>query len=220
MASLNFINSGSDGNSAILTDSQGNQILLDCGVDYKKTNTYINFKKLSCLLITHYHNDHCKYKKNYELVGVDIYEPYNIKSGELIDIPFWRILPMQLVHNIECFGFLIYSKIDKKKIAYITDTTYIPQISNMDCLVIDTNYDEDIIFEQSSKNAILNNGYIHHLSVQQVVNYLNGLNYKVPKVICSHLSNSGHCDSKKILKMVSKYCDDVHIANKNLIIEI
>lgn len=47
-----IINSGSDGNAILLND----EILLDCGVTYKKIEPYIKNIKLVC--ISHEHRDH------------------------------------------------------------------------------------------------------------------------------------------------------------------
>lgn len=48
----NIINSGSDGNCIILDD----EIMLDCGVSYKKIEPFI--KKLRIVIISHQHKDH------------------------------------------------------------------------------------------------------------------------------------------------------------------
>lgn len=47
-----IINSGSDGNAIVLND----EILLDCGVSYKKIEPYV--KKLKLVCISHEHRDH------------------------------------------------------------------------------------------------------------------------------------------------------------------
>lgn len=48
----NIINSGSDGNAIIIND----EILLDCGVPFKKLEPY--YKKLKLVFISHQHRDH------------------------------------------------------------------------------------------------------------------------------------------------------------------
>lgn len=48
----NIINSGSDGNCIILND----EIMLDCGVSFKKIEPY--YKKIKLVCISHIHKDH------------------------------------------------------------------------------------------------------------------------------------------------------------------
>lgn len=47
-----IINSGSDGNCILIND----EILLDCGVSFKKIEPY--YKKLKLVFISHIHHDH------------------------------------------------------------------------------------------------------------------------------------------------------------------
>ncbi len=47
-----IINSGSDGNCIILND----EIMLDCGVSFKKIEPY--YKKIKLVCISHEHRDH------------------------------------------------------------------------------------------------------------------------------------------------------------------
>lgn len=52
---VKIINSGSNGNCTILEDTNGNQVLLDCGLSYETIISNINYSKLICVLVSHYH---------------------------------------------------------------------------------------------------------------------------------------------------------------------
>lgn len=52
---VKIINSGSNGNCSILEDINGNQILLDCGLSYETIINNINYQKLNCVLVSHFH---------------------------------------------------------------------------------------------------------------------------------------------------------------------
>lgn len=52
---IDILGSSSSGNCYVLTDNNGNQILLECGIKYEKIVPHIDFEKLDCLLLSHYH---------------------------------------------------------------------------------------------------------------------------------------------------------------------
>lgn len=52
---VTIINSGSDGNCTIIKDIEGNELMMDCGIDYEKIITNINFPKLNAICLSHYH---------------------------------------------------------------------------------------------------------------------------------------------------------------------
>lgn len=111
---------------------------------------------------------------------------------------------MKLIHNAPCFGFLIYNKVENKKFAYITDTTYIPKLGkNVDCLILDTNYSQQIVNDLVMKGVQIGIGYRNHLSLEQVKEYLENLNYKIPNFVAYHISNSGLNNVEMIEKELS-----------------
>ena len=143
----------------------------------------------------------------------------NVEDGKLIDKANWKVLPMRLTHNVECFGFLIYSKIENKKIAYITDTTTIPKLSKVDYLIIEVNWQEDILMKIAENDIVEGKGFLNHLSKEQVLEYLEttGLHPKV--LVLSHLSNSGLVDIKTLKESFTNYADNVYLALPNTKVE-
>lgn len=151
-------------------------------------------------------------KKDFEKFSIDIYSPENISDGKLIDTDNWKVLPMKLTHNVECFGFLIYNKSENKKIAYITDTITIPKLNKVDALIIEVNWEEDILIEFAEKEIIQNKGYLNHLSKEQVLDYMQTRDWKPKVLVLSHLSNSGLINVKTLKKDFKNYADNVYIA--------
>lgn len=215
-----IINSGSNGNCSVLADSNGNQILLDCGLPYDKIMQYIDFDKLNFVLLTHIHQDHSKSLKTFQKFCVDCYIPQTIFDGKLIDTSFWKIMPIKLVHNVECYGFLIYSKVDRKKIAYITDTNYIPKLAEIDCLIIDTNYDQEIVDKKLADGMPINLGYRNHLSTQNVKQYLEELPFKVRYLVAFHISNSNLNNIDKIKQELGPFVENLIISAPNTKVEV
>lgn len=212
---VKIINSGSNGNCTILQDINGNQILLDCGLSYETIINNVKFSNVNFILLSHYHKDHSKSLAKLQKYYFQCYTPANIEDGKPIETTFWKIIPMKLVHNVECFGFLIYNKIEKKKIAYVTDTSYIPKLANIDCLICDTNYDEEIVFEKIVSGDKYNLGYKNHMSNQGIVKYLQQLNFKVPYFVAFHISNSSLNKIPKIKEMIEPLVENLIIAAPN-----
>lgn len=75
---LRVLNSGSDGNGYLL--ECGNEVLiLECGVPLMEAKIALNFdlSKVVGVFVSHGHLDHSKYRKDYELLGVDVIAPYD-----------------------------------------------------------------------------------------------------------------------------------------------
>ena len=151
-------------------------------------------------------------KKDFEKFSIDIYSPENISDGKLIDTKNWKVLPMKLTHNVECFGFLIYNKTENKKIAYITDTTTIPRLNKVDALIIEVNWQEDILMDFAEKEVIQNKGYLNHLSKEQVLDYVQTIGWRPKVLVLSHLSNSGLINIKTLRNDFKEYSDNVYVA--------
>lgn len=151
-------------------------------------------------------------KKDFEKFSIDIYSPENISDGKLIDTDNWKVLPMKLTHNVECFGFLIYNKTENKKIAYITDTITIPKLNKVDALIIEVNWEEDILMKFAEKGIIQNKGYLNHLSKEQVLDYMQTRDWKPKFLVLSHLSNSGLINIKTLKSDFKNYADNVYVA--------
>lgn len=214
---VKILNSGSDGNSAILTDSQGNQLVLDCGISFEQYAKELNLTKCDALLVTHFHSDHNKSIKDFNKRFVDIFSPDNIQDNKLIELQNWRILPMELQHNITCFGFLIVNRIENKKIAYITDTTYIPNLpNNLDLLIMECNYDYEIAYQKEINGQLANLGFKNHLCKQQIIEYFNNKQIKPKNYIISHLSNSGLVSADNLLESLNFASSNTMIAQKGL----
>lgn len=217
---VRIVNSGSDGNCIVVEDNNKNQILLDCGLPYETIAKNCNLGKLNGVFATHFHQDHSKSFDKFEKFGFDTFSPKNIQDGKIIDLPNWKIMPMKLVHNVECFGFLILNKIENKKIVYCTDTTYLPKVGNADLFILDCNYDEEIVFDKMTKGEEVNIGYRNHCSTQKIAEYIHELGFKPKNLVAYHLSNSQLQSIQKIQETLSPLVENLHIAKPNTEISV
>ena len=224
---INVLESGSLGNCTILTDKNNNQLILDCGIIYKNISKKINdFMKLDGVLITHEHSDHKKSMSKFEDCGIDVFSPMhnNVKANEMIYLNNWKILPMKLSHNVECFGYVVVSNVENKKFVYITDTTFIPKLklNTIDCLMIEVNYDKNVIDEYINDGKELRSfGYMNHLEMSQVKDYFIDSGEKPKKLIIAHLSNSGYINDDILLETMKPFAEEVYLANlKDLVLRV
>lgn len=217
---INIIHSGSDGNCTVVTDNYGNQIMLDCGIGEERIYPHIDFAHLDAILVSHSHKDHSLSEKIFAKFRIDIYNQNNVVDGNTIELPNWVIVPMKLIHNVICYGYLICSRKEKKKLAYITDTNYIPKLGAVDCLICDCNYDMDIVYKLNEMGKPPQMGYKNHLSIQAVKSYLSELQCKPSCFVAFHLSNSGLVNIEKLQEELSPLVNRLEISKPNTIIEV
>jgi len=222
--------SGSAGNCAIITDNMDNQLMLDMGGPYDSISQNVNFVKCDGACLTHFHDDHSKNFDKITLNGINIYHPNKldhngnieiaetIKDKQLINIKNWLIKAIELKHNIYCIGFLIFNKIENKKIAYITDTTILKKLpSDLALFICECNYDTDIVDKIKIENKVISSKYYYHLNQKQIKDYFEeNTNIRPKNLILSHLSNSGLIDENKLYDEMKYYGNNVYIAKKNL----
>ena len=205
----NVINSGSDGNCIILND----EIMLDCGVSFKKIEPY--YKKIKLVCISHEHRDHLlpstikklaferpgirfcigKFLVN-ELLkcGVERKNIDVIKIGTRMKYKEFSIQCIKLYHDVLNFGFrIIYGR---NKAIYMTDTKTVEGINakDYDLYLAEGNYDEEEI-QRRIKEKEEQGAYINeyrtidtHLSIQQATEFLlkNMGNYSKYEFIHQH----------------------------------
>lgn len=158
------IATGSQGNAVTL----GGEILIDCGVPFKKIAHIVPTLKL--VLLTHRHSDHfapttvkrlhlerptLRFGCSEEMVPflvaagvsptvIDIYAPL---FGCVYAYDNQRILisPFSLVHDVENFGYKITYK--RKQILYATDTSTLDHVTakGFDLYLIEANHTEEEI---------------------------------------------------------------------------
>lgn len=172
--------SGSTGNATVVND----YLLIDCGVPLRLIKPYM--KALKLVLVTHIHSDHFKRLtvKNLEenrpalrfagghfLADAFIKAGVNPKNIDVLepdieyDYELCRIIPVELSHNVPCYGYKVHFK-NGRKLFYATDTNNLNGIRarNYDLYMIEANYGEDEIQKRiSDKKA--NGEYAYEYNV-------------------------------------------------------
>ena len=191
---INIISTGSKGNAVVID----NNIMVDCGVSFKKLEGV--YKNLQLILLTHIHSDHfnkttikliakerpmlkficCEWLLN-DLIncGVKLKNIYLVKPSHKYKIGTeFEIELVNLYHNVENCGYKI--KYKSKTIFYATDTYSLDGIKaiGFDLYMVEANYTEEEIKERIEAK-IKSNQYIYeyqamenHLSKEKIDEWL------------------------------------------------
>lgn len=189
---VKILASGSKGNCSILEDKLGNQIMIDCGISINKIIENIDFMKIDGCIITHSHKDHSLSEEKLEIRGVDIFNHNNLEDGKPIIInDNWKIIPISVKHNIDCFAFIIISLSENKYIFWATDLYELPNISTIktkyDLMAIEINYDCQTLLSTYDNQS---SGYMFHNSLENTLDFLYNCYNKPKNFIGIHTSNS------------------------------
>lgn len=174
MVQVKCLASGSTGNSYAIDDGES-VLLLEAGISAKRMlDGYLALlpRVVGCL-ITHEHMDHSKGAKDLAARGIDLYassgtfaningirHPYRmhtVQAGEQFTLGSWLIVPWQAQHDAqEPLGFLLYSRVQKEKILFATDTYYIPNtFRELNIILVECNYDPRILEQRILAGKVL-----------------------------------------------------------------
>lgn len=219
---IKVLASGSNGNCAIITDSDGCQLVLDCGIKYDKLSIELDWSKPIAISISHKHLDHYNPKtiEKLKLIGVPILDDSCFVNNQLLDSQNWKILPISLPHakDTNSWSFIIYNIRDKKLIFFATDCKSLPRIADrtMDLIMVENNYSEKTVFDKMCASELKNSGYARHLSMEYVVGWISERKHKCKNLLITHLSNSGNINTEILKDIYKPYADNVYVATKKI----
>lgn len=213
---VKVISSGSDGNAYVITDNKKKQLLVECGLVIKKILREIDLNKLQGCIVSHEHKDHSIAKENLGRFSVNVYDNTNMQVGKTYRIGDYRVFPIQSQHNVPCFGFIINSINEDKKILFSTDTYEIdphtPDIQ-YDLAMLECNYSESYVNKEDE-------GYYNHMSCERLQNWLE-IRQHNPKILCLiHLSTRGNLGDIDLNVAFKQHCERLYVAKKGLEFEI
>ena len=189
----NIIATGSKGNCALATFSDGKKVLFDFGKGcFKKcTDAGLVLNSVDKILISHAHNDH---------IGDVHIVPHLLEKRASLDF-----FNFSLTHNIENQGFIVTNVITKEVFYYLTDFYDIPQesmrlISETLQFFNEKNYKIMFVMELSYCKHLYEKlddlhkiGLSHHLSDVEFFKYAKIFKAQAPNVnfITTHASQRG-----------------------------
>jgi len=218
---IKIIGTGSKGNCYVLQDSNGNNLIIDCGVYYFDKN-------INGVIISHSHKDHCKFVENYIKLGINVYmsketkkelnikDEYNvieISHETKIKIGKYNIIPFEVKHDVYNLSFLI--KHDESGIIYYaTDMYYLDYLfANVNTYLIESNYNYELLMSndkiiQSLKDRIINS----HFSDESVMRYFESVDKNNLKNIILIHKSSENFDNKIVNELKSISGVPVYVA--------
>ncbi|MFT8610553.1 MAG: MBL fold metallo-hydrolase [Liquorilactobacillus nagelii] len=218
MIEVKVFGSGSSGNCYLL-DNGIDQLMIETGLPFKKVapRMNFNFERLRSILISHEHNDHSKYLKqflertmassfmsegtfNRLFKSESDYENYGqckfIKNRNKYQIGSFTVQPFDVEHDAaEPLGFLIISGTDR--LLYATDTYYVKyHFKNVTQMLVEMNYSVDVLREEIADGielaAILKNRlYTSHFEMKTSLEFIKAnISDKLQQIILIHLSGN------------------------------
>lgn len=234
MIDIKFIGSGSKGNCCRISDG-ATSLLLDAGLSCAEIMKGCDYRlsQVSGVLVTHRHRDHCKAVPKLLDMGLDVYAlgdvydsfspptspmrnvhlacPHSLLFDSTLLVGSWNVYPFEVPHDVPNVGYYLYSRHTGETLLYATDAMYIGKtFPRLDYILIEANYDPDIIRENGDSGAISRSRqkrtYSTHMSIQTTLDMLRANNLSYTKQIwLMHLSddNSNAEDFKKQIQQLS-----------------
>lgn len=218
---ITSIGSGSSGNCIVVN----NELLLDCGISPKAVLPQMDFNIPKVILLTHAHQDHSKYCKDWAKRSVPIYAsqgelnalsfkgyPYNpIKANEWYTVEDYEIYPFKAMHDTaEPLGFIIDTQ-QGERLVYSTDSKgTVQNLQGVTHLITECNYHFPIL-QENVNNGKLNKALAQritetHRSLDQLIYELERMDKSnLQKIYLSHLSdrNSDEKLFKEVIQRVT-----------------
>lgn len=218
---LRTIGTGSSGNCHLLTASNGETLILDCGIPIKEIKKGLNWnvKDVVGVLCTHRHLDHSKSLNDFKAMGIPICKPYEaLLMNQFLANSYFTARTFDLTtvdgrwthtdaNGEPCpiFGFLITHP-EMGKMLYITDCEVIKwKFKDINHILLGVNYDKDLIYRDNTGKA--NHVFRGHLSIDTACDFVK-TNYSdsLQNVIMCHLSSENADKDSFIEKMKKVAC--------------
>lgn len=155
---VQVLGSSSAGNCYILND----EVLIELGLPALEIKKGLGFdlRKIKFALVSHKHKDHAKSVQDFagifpiiateEVIrGTESDANCLISAKEMkgLKIGEYKILPLRMVHDCECYGYLIFWK--GESLGFFTDTCAISyNLPQLDLILIEANYSYKIMESQ------------------------------------------------------------------------
>lgn len=236
---LKVIGTGSTGNAYLLRAENGETLMIECGVLIKDIQKALDFdfSKLVGCIVTHEHNDHAKSINDLLDRGVEVYATAGtldakkanrgivIEKQDQFHLGGFSIMAFKTIHDAaDPVGFLIYHD-ECGLTLFLTDTAYVEyKFPGLNNVIIEANYDMDIIREKYNKDSDLqflkNRVLTSHFNIDNCIDFLkvNDLT-KLNNIVLIHLSDSNSNEAEFKSKVENATGKNVSVANNGLEIE-
>jgi len=192
--------SGSSGNTYTLTSSTGETLVLDAGVNPKDVFRDVSPENISAVLVTHTHGDHIAYINRYFDCFAPVVAPIDNNKAIMPEVKKrlrfggFSVTPLEMYHDVPCFGYFITHKEAPKGILYATDTARIKyKFKELSLAMIEADYDKMSIWENCKAGivpvSVAERTKQTHFSLEKAIWYCkNGIEFP-NQIMLVHLSS-------------------------------
>lgn len=240
---LKVVGSSSSGNCYILKASDGEVLILECGVPLIKVKKALDFslEKISGLVVSHAHDDHARYLLEYQAAGIPCYVNEDTKRSRMGEMQFYNthvveakkrkvignfmILPFELEHDVQNYGYLIHHH-ESGLICFLTDTHYCRyKFNGLNNILVEANFSQQIIDQKllDGKGSLYvrNRVLTHHMELETTKEFLRANDLtKVNNIVLLHLSMDNSNKRQFHGEITALTGKQVHIAEEGLEIEL
>ena len=213
---LDVIGTGSSGNCYLLS-ADSSSLILDAGIPARKAGGYVHrWSDVDGCLVTHEHQDHAKYWKEFSRLGVQVYmteETYrSVKQAPELSVkyvrsmePFttgkWTVMPFDVEHDAaEPVGYLIRYEPTGETVLYATDTYYLRYtFPKVNYWIVECNYCEDRLEETEVSQRLRGRLIRSHMSLRRLKEALeaNDLS-KTRAIVLVHMSDERSDETRMV----------------------
>lgn len=221
---LNVLGSDSNGNCYVL-QNDNEALIIEAGVRFSEVKKALKWQlsKVVGAVITHEHNDHAKYVRDFVSNGITVLALPSVFRAKGIDslsfrkeiepmhgyiVGSFRVFAMPVCHDVPCVGFIIEHE-DMGRMLFVTDTMMLEyRVPGLNHILLEANYAEDILdakIEAGSVPLSMKPRLIHsHMEIETTkgilrANDLSGVN----EIVLIHLSN-GNSDERRFVREVQE----------------
>lgn len=221
---LNVLGSDSNGNCYVLQNDK-EVLIIEAGVRFSEVKKALKWQlsKVVGAVITHEHNDHAKYVRDFVSNGITVLALPSVFKAKGIDslsfrkeiepmhgyiVGGFKVFAMPVCHDVPCVGFIIEHE-DMGRMLFVTDTMMLEyRVPGLNHILLEANYSEDILdtkIEAGSVPLSMKPRLIHsHMEIETTkgilrANDLSGVN----EIVLIHLSN-GNSDERRFVREVQE----------------
>ena len=212
---IHCIGSSSSGNCYVI-ESLGQYLIVELGCAFKEVLAEIDWKveKVDGCLVSHRHIDHLSNLGNALQYLIPVYSNKEVAEDHpLINIltteysymiGSFKVQCLKVPHNALCYSFIIKCP-SGEKILFATDLSkFNYKVSGCDVIMMEANYDEDIIYEALARGEVVRSQSENHLEIKDCLEAVERcVDTNTQLIILLHMSD-GYSDEKRFQKMVHK----------------
>ena len=212
---IRCIGSSSSGNCYVI-ESLGHYLIVELGCNFKDVLKELDYdlSSVAGCLVSHVHGDHAAYVTKaleYQIPvygNKDVVEKYPyvhlLTQNYSYSIGKFKVQCLKVPHNALCYSFIIKCP-SGEKILFATDLSkFNYKVSGCDVIMMEANYDEDIIYESLARGEVVRSQSENHLEIKDCMEAVERcVDTNTQIIILLHMSD-GYSGEKRFKQLVRK----------------